>query len=206
MPGWRPCARAAAISRVGTRTSRCPAASKSRSSRRVIFRQSSPRKAHLGPLLGPADQRQVPLTSRRHRLVSQPTPHLVESDRGVGALVGIGPDHHQVQLPLGSSVSRSDRARRARLYRATRQVPIRPRPARHGTRRGRTSRTSHQPQARATKKRANPTGRNDHDIETKRPWVQIPHPTAGTGERYPSVSRSGVWMSLAWLVSGLGTG
>lgn len=55
LPGWRPCARAWAISRVAIRTSRCPAASRSRSSRRVMLRQSSPRKAHLGPLLGPAD-------------------------------------------------------------------------------------------------------------------------------------------------------
>jgi hypothetical protein len=48
LPGWRPEARAAAMSRVGTRTSRCPAASRSRSSRRVMFRQSSAAKLTCG--------------------------------------------------------------------------------------------------------------------------------------------------------------
>jgi hypothetical protein len=124
LPGWRPLRRAVAISRVGTRTTRCPAPSRSPLEPSGQVPAVLERELHPVEMGGPLQQPEVPGAGGHDGQLAQSAADIIEGDHGVGAFVGIGADHDHGELLRRGGAHRGSRTTRlrARLSRAERTL------------------------------------------------------------------------------------
>lgn len=102
LPGWRSPRRSAAVSRAGTRTTACPARSRSPSSRRVRCRQSSTANSTKSHCAAHSDDLRRTLAGRRQRPLREPAADLVDRHERVRPPVRVDAHHdppHHLLLP-----------------------------------------------------------------------------------------------------------
>ena len=84
-------------------------------------------KSDLRPLRSPLHQQQVAFAGRCHRLLTEATPDVINSDHRMGALMRIRSNHDHAELPCSSTANGSAPSSAGTPQSSIRQAPIKPR-------------------------------------------------------------------------------